>query len=548
MKSKIYSNQDGSTLICALCTILIISIIGANVLLNCTTRYNVSSKQVKGWKEALYAAEGGADIAFSEVRKPYVTPASTAFSAGNGWTATAGPSYTSYSRTDGQPYSWLKVGQNNSLSANVTVDQLTATLSGQPQYYYRIRSQGTAMLFGLPRVGMDDRMTNVTKGDSLLRKIDFKYDHFKAAYGDGDGHNKAIQAVQYPQITRRIETIAVPQLASFAGGVEVGNAFAGPGHAGLIDSYNSMNGAYPGTSIAANPVPPTDPNYKYYIYSRQANVSVGTASFTDWGPIYGNVTTNGGNVTSSSAQISGTIDNSVAFTLTPLVIPNTGVATGFATGSGTTLDLSTAPAGTGTTPLAPAKYVYSSLSSGLTIPGLLGTDKTLPSYNKPIETYVTIVVGSAGSQTGDIGGITLGAGVNAKIYFTGSLNVNASALVNNNVDGAAGVYNADGSLSTDYSRAGHLQFYGISPTDGSTQSIAITPGGGSNKDVYATIYAPSASISVTGNVNWYGAIVGSSFSGNGNGGGNTSFHFDTQIAGDGVVTDYQIASYIEDVR
>jgi hypothetical protein len=157
-------------------------------------------------------------------------------------------------------------------------------------------------------------------------------------------------------------------------------------------------------------------------------------------------------------------------------------------------------------------------------------------------------VGSAGSTTGDIGGITLGAGVNAKIYFTGSLNVDASALVNNNVDGAAGVYNADGSLSTDYSRAGHLQFYGISPTNGSTQSVAITPGGGPNKDVYASIYAPGANISVTGNVNWYGAIVGSSFSGNGNGGGNTSFHYDTQIAGDGVVTDYQIASYIEDIR
>jgi len=542
MKAKSYSNQDGSTLICALCTILIISLIGANVLLNCTTRYNVSSKQVKGWKEALYAAEGGADIAFSEVRKLVSSP-STAFLSSGGWTTIAGPSYSS------GPYSF---GQNNSLSTNVTVDQLTATLAGQPQFYYRIRSQGTATLLGLPRVGMDDRMDSVTKGDSLLRRIDFKYDHFKAAYGDGDGNGKAIVPVLNPQITRRIETIAVPQFASFTGALKLGNSFAGPGHAGLIDSYNSKNGAYPGTSIAANPVPSTDPNYKYYIYSRQGNVSVGTASFTDWGPIYGNVSTNGGNVTSSSAQISGTVDNSVAFTIPPLVIPDTGVGTGFTTGSGTTLDLSTAPAGTGTTPLTPAKYVYSSLSGGLTITGQK-VGGSGPNKNAPIETYVTIVVGSAGSTTGDIGGITIGAGVNAKIYFTGSLNVNASSLVNNNIDGATGVYMlnpADGSVSpsTDYSPAGHLQFYGISPTDGSTQSVAITPGGGPSKDVYATLYAPSANISVTGNVNWYGAIVGSSFSGNGSGGGNTSFHYDTQIAGDGVVTDYQIASYIEDIR
>src|SRR4029077_10417428 len=217
-------------------------------------------------------------------------------------------------------------------------------------------------------------------------------------------NGKAIQAVANPQITRRIETIAVPQMAFvFTGALRLSNTFNGPGSAGLIDSFDSKNGAYPGRSIAANPVPPTDPNYKYYINSRNGDVSVGTGSFSQIGPIYGNVMTNGGNVTNSGANISGTIDKNVPFTIPPLVIPNTGVATGFATGSGTTLDLSTLPVGTGTTPLAPAKYVYSSLSSGLTINGLLGTDKTLPSYNKPIETYVTIVVGSAGSTTGDVG-------------------------------------------------------------------------------------------------------------------------------------------------
>ena len=158
----------------------------------------------------------------------------------------------------------------------------------------------------------------------------------------------------------------------------------------------------------------------------------------------------------------------------------------------------------------------------------------------PIETYVTIVVGSAGSTTGNIGPITVGAGVNAKIYFTGGMNIKASDLVNNNVDGAVGVLNADGTLSTNYSRAGHLQFYGISPTDGSMQSIAIAPPG----NLYATIYAPSADISLTGNPDWFGAVVAHSFTGN----GNTGFHYDKQITGFGVPIDYQIASYIEDIR
>src|SRR5882724_1182036 len=532
----------GSALICVLCTIFILSLIGATVLLNCAARYNVTSKQVKGWKEALYAAEGGGDIAFAEVRKLVSNP-TAAFS---GWTSgvpAPGPSSNG-------PYTF---GQSNGLSTSVTVDRLQPTPNPNGVFCYRIRATGTAKLIGLPRTGLDSALTangthfaanSATRGngDTLLRKIDFKYDHFKATYGDGDMNSPTLQTVPYPQITRRIELIAAPQMASFTGGLEVGNAFAGPGQAGVVDSYNSKNySLHPG--YAYNPADATNPASAYYADARNGNVSVGTASFTDWGPIYGNVTTNGGNVTHSGTSISGTIDNNVPFTIPPLVGPDTST---FATGSGPTLNVPS-----GTSPGAPAQYVYSSLSGGLTINGQTGTNPLLPSYGKPIETYVTIVVGSAGSTTGDIGGITLGPGVNAKIYFTGSLNVSASALVNNNVDGAVGVYtlNPDGSVlpSVDYSRAGHLQFYGISPTDGSTQSVAITPGGGS-QDVYASIYAPSANVSVTGNVNWYGAIVASVFTGNGNGGGTTSFHYDTQIAGFAVPIDYQVASYIEDIR
>ena len=90
MKLKPRLSQHANALICAMCIILVISLIGANVLLNCTARYNVSSKQVEAWKGARYAAESGGDIAFSEVRKLVSNP-STAFLASNGWTTTAGP-------------------------------------------------------------------------------------------------------------------------------------------------------------------------------------------------------------------------------------------------------------------------------------------------------------------------------------------------------------------------------------------------------------------------------------------------------------------------
>ena len=494
-------------MLCALCTILIISLIGANVLLNCTTRYNVSSKQVKGWKEALYAAEGGGDVAFSEVRKFALSGSSTAFLASHGWTATAGPSYTSYRRTDGLPYSF---GENNSLSAEVTVDRLTATLQNHPQYYYRIRSKGTAKLVGLPRVGMDDRMDQVTRGDSLLRKIDLKYDHFKARYGDGDGTpgTQAIQTVSNPQIVRRIETIAVPQFLTSTVAFQATGDFIGPGSAGLIDSYDSKNGSYAfvnaGGRVADNPASP------YYSDSRDGDVSAGTANFTEYGPIYGDVTTNGGTITNkSNGTIYGTIDNNVPFTIPPLEAPDGYPALYTSAGSTTISATST-----------PAFYVYSSLTSGITI----NNDPTAGTA----ETYVTIVV------NGDVGGnITIGNHVNAQIYFTGNADLKIGQIANNNVDNA---------VSTNPSRAGHLQFYGISPTvAGATQSINITPPGA----LFATIYAPNADVTLTGNPDIYGAIVCHNFSGN----GNTGFHYDKALARlIARVTDYRIASYVEDVR
>src|SRR3954451_12040066 len=66
--------EEGNVLLCALGTILIISFIGANVLRNCTTRFNVSSSQVRSWKESLFAAEAGGEISYAQVRKTVLDP------------------------------------------------------------------------------------------------------------------------------------------------------------------------------------------------------------------------------------------------------------------------------------------------------------------------------------------------------------------------------------------------------------------------------------------------------------------------------------------
>jgi hypothetical protein len=47
MRISTQSVARGNVLLCVLCTILIVSLIGGNVLLNCMTRYNAASSQVR---------------------------------------------------------------------------------------------------------------------------------------------------------------------------------------------------------------------------------------------------------------------------------------------------------------------------------------------------------------------------------------------------------------------------------------------------------------------------------------------------------------------
>ncbi len=506
--------EKGNVLLCTICTILIISMIGANALLNCTNRYNVTATQVKAWKEALIAAEAGADIGYAECRKTALIPG-TQFTSG-GWTSPS-PAPTNPTWTKTIP----SFGQGGSLSAKVTVDRFW--VDANEGAYYRIRSTGTARVLGLPRTGMDDRMTATTRGDSLLRKIDFKYDHFLAAYGDGDGNGIAIAPVANPQISRRLELIATP-IDPFEGAVKSVSAFLGPGSASVIDSYDSHNGAY---YFAA-----TNPSDPHYADARNGNVAVDSATFSAGGPIYGDVGTNGGTVTHSDATISGTIDNTISFTVPPVTQPTPQLPLFYQLLSPTTIN----PTVTSTNPTTPDWYLYTSLNN-VTIHAR--TDAS----NRPLETYVTIVV--VGDVTNQL---TIDKGVNAKIYFTGNFSMKASKMDNNNVDGAAGVYNADGTPSTTVSRAGHVQFFGINPPLGQTQTIDTNPGGSGGSgaaQMWAVFYAPGADFYMHGNPDLFGAVVCKTLYGNGNSG----FHYDKALKWTaGPPVEYRIASYVEDVR
>src|SRR6266550_3144455 len=526
-------NENGSAILCAMGTILILSIVGANVLMNCTTRYNVTSKQVSAWRNALAGAEAGADIAYAETRKTFTNPA-TQFT-GTGWSSpdsSVGP----WTYTMPNP-----IGGSANLLATTTVDNFT-TVDGYR--CYRIRSIGAARVFGLRRTGMDDTPARVGAsfgltgarggGDSLVRKIDFNFDHFIATYGDGDGNNK--HAVNVPsdangqpiaQVARRVELIAVPIVLPSSGAITTSGSFYGPGSAGVIDSFNSTNGPYdPRVAKGGNPLP------QFYSDSRDGNVICGSSSFTSLtGEIYGNVTTDGATLR-TDRYIYGTVDNNVPVVVSPqpAVTPPPSRVYEASSPATITPPLNNPNCG-GNSPDSWANapwYLYSQLKDVSINPVTVNST--------PRETYVNIVV------NGDIKtNLTIKKGANVRIYFTGNADIKVSNFSNGNVDGSA-LLNIDGTTSTNHSASAHVQFYGVSPTAPATQTINLDANGKPTTE--ALWYVPGADFISKGNIMMYGVVVCKSFYEN----GDCYFHYDKALANMLPPNDYRIASYVEDIR
>jgi hypothetical protein len=532
-------NEDGSAIVCAMGTILILSIVGANVLMNCTTRYNVTSKQVGAWRNALAAAEAGADIAYAETRKTF-SPGATPFT-GTGWTS---PDSSTGPWTYTMPTS---IGGIGNLWATATVDTLPVDnlpAEDRGYRYYRIRSIGMSRVSGLRRTGMDDTPARVGAsfgltgarggGDSLVRKIDFNYDHFIATYGDGDGNNKHVVNVPsdangqpLAQVSRRIELIAVPVLPTGRGAITTSGSFYGPGSSGVIDSFNSNNGPYdPTVALGGNPLP------QFYSDSRDGNVICGGSSFTSLtGEIYGNVTTNGATLR-TDRYIYGTVDNNVPVVVSPQPAVTPPPSRSYEAGSPATINppLSNPNCG-GNSPDSWANapwYLYSQLKDVTINPVTVAST--------PRETYVNIVV------NGDIKtNLTINKGANVRIYFTGNADIKVSNFSNGNVDGSA-LLNIDGTSSTNKSASGHVQFYGVSPTAPATQTINLDANG--KPTIEAMWYAPGADFVSKGNIMMYGVVVCKSFYQN----GDCYFHYDKALANVVPPNDYRIASYVEDIR
>lgn len=492
-------DKKGSTLVVALLMLLVLSAVGANLLLSVSTRYDNTQKAI-GWEKALPAAEAGAEVGLANVRWS-VTGAATPWSGwkksvSGFWTTVTDAADASTELSAGRKVVYdLPAGSHLTVAGEGSTDlwyhvevdaPASMVVGGNP--WYRIRSTGYAGLPGMARANYD--LAGSGNHNDLLRKLDLKSDHFIKRYGDYANAVGTSVAVT-PRAARRIELIAKPK-TGFGWAIFATAPSGSPVSVPIIDSYNSGDTVnYPGglySSTPRNVSTGVGTNAPIYI-----NAPISTLS----GNYYGNVQTNGGTLT-KTANISGTVANNLTQAVPTVGVPSwAGVA-----GSAAPATLS---AGTTAAPL----YASYTSVSGLTVN--LPAGKTTGVAN----IYVTGNVS---------GGISVAKGVTLRVWFAGSFSMKASAVDNQNNNPA------------------YLQLYGIDPPAGQTRSVSL--GSGPPGYRYFVLDAPAYDFSVNGNPDFCGAFIVKTLSGN----GNTTWHYDEALANTGLPTDYTRAMWVEDER
>lgn len=490
--------------------LMVLSLAGASVLMNVSTRYNYTQKAI-GWDEALSAAEAGADYALANCRRTLSTSPTSPWT---GWQKYSGA------------YNWTPVGSaaegNAQLAAgNTLIYNLPSTAhlfssgEGSTEFWYhvevdapsslvvngnqwyRIRSTGYAALPGLARAGNDNPSGARTHND-MLRKMDLRSDHFIMRYGDY-AHPVGSAVAVYPQATRRIEVIVRPTTA-FSLAAFVAETSGPAPNLTLIDSFNSQdtvnypNGTY--TSTPRNTA--TGVGAKGNVYINAPISSLGTT-------VYGNVSTNYGTV-SRSSNIMGEVDDQDTRNVPTVQTPSWAASVV----SSPSNVLVAGP---------PSSPVYRSWSSmnNLTV--------TLP----PGYTSGVANVYVSGNVTG---GITVASGVTLKVWFAGNLSMESRNIANQN------------------NNASFLQLYGITPPAGQSQSVTLSDdiisellAGGPGQRYFA-LECPGHDVTITANPDLCGSIIARSITST----GSANLHYDEALANVGTVVDFKRASWVEDER
>ena len=504
--------RSGSTLVIALLMLTVLASVGATILLTASRRYN-GNMQTQGWQEAIFAAEGGADVALANLRWTVVSGSPTPFNSASGWTTTTSGGNTIQSLTtpvvtgtgDGATQSW----------AVVTVDSPPGTSPGGLQdkfgmQWYRIRSTGHVRVPGLARAAIDPLLDANARNSNALRKFNLRRDRSTGA------------TLTIPEATRTVETIVEPKTT---GGyalmartsVKINATTAFPQ---VIDSYDSTDSSKSTNSLYD--VTKRQQNGGIYSdYPSSTSLSIGTGD-----KVYGNADTNGGSFTdpNHTIQSPGTISNSTKVPMPVIPDPTWG-----------------APGSPAVNP------TVSTVTSSKTI--TVGADPTQNYYKlATITAPLTIKLAAGVSSgtvniwlTGDVttqGAITIAKGANVNIYFTGGVFHPGKAGANL------------GSIDNQNQDPSTFNIYGTGTNPGSGPGIDLHVGGAGVQNFYGTVYAPYRKINLKydGTTNYdlnsahYGSFVGDTII------AESSIHYDETLGSAGTVIDYSRMSYVEDPR
>jgi len=506
------SSKEGSATLLALFMLVLLSFIGATVLMNTGRLYNGNEK-VQGWQEALYAAEMGADIGLANVRWKVVGGSPTAFdtTSSPAWTVdTTNPNNTVYTYTtahmttqggEGTYETWAVITVDSPVGDNTTNPPSGLTDSFGHQWY-RVRSTGHARLPGLQRVSNDILSDPNARHNNTLHKFNMRKDRATGA------------ALSIPEATRTVEQILKPKSGA-------GNALTAQTlldlSAGnqIVDSYDSSDPTK-STNGAYDPAKRQNHGNVAYNGSSLKGLLVGAGE-----KVYGNATTNGGSFTdpNNTIQAPGVINNSVSANLPVVPYPTWGTAGQPAINTAVTTVSKTAQTITINSDSTKNYYKLADIDNDLTV--ALGAGVTTGTLN------IWLTGGASTSGT-----ITIPVGANVKIFFTGDTF---------HPQNDTGINNLNKDPST-------FQIYGCGTDPGSGPGIDIHVGASSTANFYGTVYAPYRYVNLKYDAKaanaygFYGSFVGSTIIARG------PVHYDESAGGLGPVVDYVRSSYVEDPR
>ena len=532
--------ENGNVILLALIVITVLAATAAHVFKNVFPRY-ITTVQTASWKDARLAADAGVDIAIDALNASIPDPAVALTSGSSVWsTATYGLNSVAWqiltpsgpipltSGTNPLAFSsgalTVPVGtgsnavtvtpalllDNVNLRSNyaiantslptqvdVVVRAVYPDSSDLSKQWFLIRAMGTTAC-GTPSRLVVDRM------DSSLRRVTLFSGNERTAI-TGIANWGAVMAISPPHATRIVEVLAKQVYAPSNAITTVNDMVLGNSSPWLVDSYNSSDpnksdstqpGYYPGSN---------SPKIANETGANIATTASGATISAQNKTVMGNASTNQGSV-SGTGNIQGTISNDYNQTLTAKIRPT---VTSYA------LHTSGAYVANSTSPSSPT-YYYVNKNQSFTF--------SVPSGASPTSKYyATMIVDSNWN-----GGAVIPSNVFVTIYIQGNISINGGTDTNT----GAGSSNL----------ASHLLIYGEAPPVGTTRTFSMN----GNPEIAAVFYGPNYNMSLSGNVDWYGSVTAKSYSIGG--GGNGGMHYDQALAKIGGVRNFDIASYVEDVR